>query len=59
VQAWAIGHALSIGPPIYQCITLKVLTPALPERAHAARCWHATTALASGNGFVVTWERST
>jgi hypothetical protein len=47
VQAWAIGHALSIGLRIYQCVTLKILTPALSERARellAALSTRGTTA---------------
>ncbi len=33
MQAWAIGQALSTGLPIYQCIMLKIRTPALSDRA--------------------------
>ena len=34
VQAWAIGHALSIGLQIYQCIAPEIITPAACERAY-------------------------
>jgi len=34
VQAWAIGHALSIGLQIYQCIAPEIITPAAFEHAY-------------------------
>lgn len=34
VQTWAIGHALSIGLQIYQCIAPEIITPAAFERAY-------------------------
>jgi AcrR family transcriptional regulator len=33
VQAWAIGHALSTGLQIYQCIAPEIITPAVFGRA--------------------------
>jgi hypothetical protein len=33
VQAWAIGHALSIGRQIYRCTAPEIITPAVYERA--------------------------
>jgi AcrR family transcriptional regulator len=34
VEAWAIGHALSVGLQIYRCIAPEILTPAAFERAY-------------------------
>jgi len=34
VETWAIGHAMSVGLQIYQCIAPEILTPAVFERAY-------------------------
>jgi len=34
VEAWAIGHALSVGLQIYHCIAPELITPGVFERAY-------------------------